>query len=192
MADKQSKITATIRYANRNKEVTSDLQGWVKRSTVFPIEEPVQFTGFFPTLLTTDVPGSFEDYPLFSKRFLVALEQAPPFKKRVISTIIQDDVGDSGRSDYELGRTTDDFVLIQTYEILNALDYEASRYRQRDEETGLARFVDRMVLKTPEDGFPTMFRVADAPIELLVSDEAKRILEAANLSDLEFVEVRAT
>jgi len=182
-------IRSTRHLPDRRVETTKDLFFWLKTKDPFPVPEPVEFTGFFPTVLETDMPISERGFPLVSRAFLAALLEVRDFPHRVITTRITDDVEASGSDpDYPVGGTTDDYVLLQVLEHLDILDLERSEYRDYDEETRKVGWLDKAVLHIPEEGLPPLFRLTATPTKLLVSAAGRAALEAAGIRGVRFYE----
>lgn len=179
-------ITSTFTTVNGPETATLDLVDWLTGDDPFELEEPVQFTGFFPTILKTDAPISERVYPLYSKKFLDALKTLGPFDGRVFQTQIEDDVVGSGDDpNYPLGRITDQFVLIW-FPHLDILDAEASVYSYRSPRSGMVTGLQNVVLNIPEEGLPPIFRLKASPVLILVSAVAKAALEESKISGLKF------
>lgn len=181
----RSPIRSTRHLPDGPVEMTRDLFSWLNTQDSFPVPEPVEFTGFFPTVLETDMPIAERNLPFFSRAFLAALLEVRDFPHRVITTRITDDVS-GGDPDYPLGRTTDDYVLIQVLGHLNILDLERSEYSNYDEEIDRVRGLKKTVLRIPEAGLPPLFRLTASPTLLLVSAAGRAALEAAGIRGARF------
>jgi hypothetical protein len=162
-----------------------------------PIEfpNPVLFQGLLSTVRQTDYPiTAGEEFPLFSKRMVEVLESVGPFPHNVLPTRIIDGVvrpslsnGDE-RYDSEGNLRpeyyTDNYVLLQITEYLDAMDLERSEYEEYDEELNLVVFVDKFVFKDIGREYPPIFRLTHSPVDLFISEAAKQALEAAGMRSL--------
>ncbi len=178
-------VTSLFHTLDGPEEATFPLEFWLRTDEPIQIDEPVQFTGFFPTILKTDAPMAETDYPLFSRKFLDVLESVGSVGGQVFKTQIEDDVLDGGNLDYPLGRITDRFVLIQ-FSHLDILDLEKSTYSRLDEELRMVGGLSEVVLKIPLEGLPPAFRLRASASHILVSAAAKEALEAAGIQGVIF------
>jgi hypothetical protein len=158
-----------------------------------PVEfpNPVQFHGLLSTVRQTDYPVIQEDWPVMSKRMVEVLESVGSFPHRVLPTRILE--GDIGRSLAEGDRRfdeqgnfkpefyTDDYVLLQFTEHLNAMDLEHSVYRRYEPELNMVSGVRKFVFKDIGREYPPIFRPLHCPARLFISDTAKQALEAAGI-----------
>jgi hypothetical protein len=154
----------------------------------------VEFQGLLSTVRQTDYPVILERWPVMSKRMLEVLESVGSFPHRVVSTRILD--GDLGRSLAEGERRfdeqgnfkpefyTDDYVLLQITEHLDAMDLERSIYRRYDPEINSVSGLRKPVFKDIGREYPPIFRPTHCPTRLFISDAAKQALEAAEIRGL--------
>lgn len=178
-------VTGLFTTVDGPEEATLDLRFWLRGCDPIEVEEPVQFTGFLPSILETDAPIGKPPFPLYSKRFLNTLEAVGDIAYRSFSTQIEDDVTGAGDDDYLLGRISEDFVLIQ-FPHLDILDLEKSTYSSYDEELGMVTALNEVVLKVPETGLPPAFRLKAYSPYILVSAAAKTALEQAGVRGVRF------
>ena len=119
------------------------------------------------------------------------LESVGSFPHRVLSTRIFD--GDIGRSLAEGNRRfdeqgnfkpefySDDYVLLQITEHLDTMDLDRSVYDYYDPEVNMLAGIDKLVLKDIGQEYPPIFRLAQCPADLFITDAAKQALEAAGI-----------
>jgi hypothetical protein len=79
---------------------------------------------------------------------------------------------------------TDDYVLLQLTEHLDAMDLDRSEYEHHNPKTNLVRFVDKFMFKDIGREFPPIFRLTNCPVDLFISEAAKEALEAAGMQSL--------
>ena len=169
------------------EELEEDLRFWLNTAEPFQVTEPVELTGFFPTLLETDMPIMRPQLPLVSRKLLETLRSVGDFTHRALATRIKDDVESSGgEPNYPVGRTTDQYVLIQVLEHLDILDLEHSRYSSHNERTGSVTGLEKAVLTIPAAGVPPLFRLRAARTHLLVSAAGRAALEASGIRGVRF------
>jgi hypothetical protein len=170
------------------EEVSTSMRGPVE-----PIEfpNPVQFHGLLPTVRQTDFPVVEEDWPLMSKRMVEVLESVGSFPHRVLPTrILESSIGRSlaegdrrfdEQGNFKPEFYTDDYVLLQLTEHLDAMDLERSVYRRYDPEVNKVAGVRKFVFKDIGREYPPIFRPTHCPVDLFISDLAKQALEAAGI-----------
>jgi hypothetical protein len=152
---------------------------------------PVQFHGLLSTVRQTDFPVIEEGWPLISKRMLEVLESVGSFPHRSLPTRILE--GDLGRSLAEGDRRfdeqgnfkpefyTDDYVLLQITEHLDAMDLERSVYRRYDPDINSVSGLRKPFFKDIGREYPPIFRLSNCEVFLFISDTAKQALEAAGI-----------
>lgn len=84
-----------------------------------------------------------------------------------------------------------EFIILQLLEYLNAFDRDKSVYTIEYDENLAGEPVefiniDKLVLKEPLNGFPSIFRVKEDKTSLYVSAEAKEALEKTGIKGLDF------
>jgi hypothetical protein len=163
-------------------------------SEVVEFPDPLEFQGLLSTVKQTDFPVIQEDWPVMSKRMVEVLESVGSFPHRVLPTRIFD--GDIGRNLAEGDRRfdeqgnfkpefyTDDYVLLQLTEHLDAMDLERSVYQRLNPKTNNVLGVRKYVFKDIGREYPPIFRIKHCPIELFISDAAKQALESAEIRGL--------
>ncbi len=170
------------------EEVSTDMSD-LSEPVEFP--NPIQFHGLLSTVRQTDFPVVEEGWPLMSKRMLEVLESVGSFPHRVLPTRILE--GDIGRSIAEGDRRfdeqgnfkpefyTDDYVLLQITEYLDAMDLERSVYRRYEPELNMVSGLRKPVFKKIDREYPQIFRPIHSPVDLFISEAAKQALEAAGI-----------
>jgi hypothetical protein len=155
---------------------------------------PVQFQGLLRTIRQTDYPVTNPRLPLMSKRMVAVLESVGTFQHQIIATRITDgaigrnlsnkdnhyDESGNLKSEYY----TDDYVLLQLTEHLDAMNLERSEYDDYDADMNLVSLVDKFVFKDIGREFPPIFCLTCRPGILFISEAAKEALEAAGMRSL--------
>jgi hypothetical protein len=170
------------------EEISTDMSD-LSEPVEFP--NPVEFHGLLSTVRQTDFPVVEEGWPLMSKRMVEVLESVGSFPHRVLPTRIFD--GDIGRSLAEGNRRfdeqgnfkpefyTDDYVLLQITEYLDAMDLERSVYRRYEPELNMVSGLRKPVFKDIGREYPPIFRSVHSPVGFFISEAAKQALEAAGI-----------
>lgn len=180
-------LTFPVDLPSGLKTMTAPLAQWMRMPGTFPIAEPVEFNGFFPTLLETDWPESRGSLPLFRRCMIDALRSAGDFAHRIIAARITDDVASEGcPADYPVGRTTDDYALLHLTKHLDVLDLERSDHEDYDPETQRVLWVGTPYLISPPGGFPPAFRLAKFPTVMLISEAGRQALLDAQIRGISF------
>jgi hypothetical protein len=160
-------------------------------SETIEFPSPVQFHGLLSTVRQTDFPVVEEGWPLMSKRMVEVLESVGSFPHRVLPTRILE--GSIGRSLAEGDRRfdeqgnfkpefyTDDYVLLQFTEHLDAMDLERSVYERHNPKTNNVLGVDKFVFKDLGREYPPIFRLSNCRVFLFITEAAKQALEDAGI-----------
>jgi hypothetical protein len=161
-------------------------------SVEFP--NPVMFHGLLKNVRQSDYPLTRPSLPLMSKRMVEVLESVGSFPHNVLSVRITDGVIGRRLSDNdshydEQGNLkpeyyTDDYVLLQLTEHLDAMDLDRSEYGRYNPKTNLVRLVEKFVFKDIGREFPPIFRLTHSPVDLFISEAAKEALDAAGMKSL--------
>jgi hypothetical protein len=163
-------------------------------SEVIEFPDPVEFQGLLSTVRQTDYPVIEEGWPVMSKRMVEVLESVGSFPHRILPARILD--GRIGRSLAEGDRRfdeqdnfkpefyTDDYVLLQLTEHLDAMDLERSVYERLNPKTNRVIGTEKFVFKDIGREYPPIFRLTHSPVILFISDAAKQALEAAGVRGL--------
>lgn len=158
-----------------------------------PIEFPdrIEFDAYIDHLpyevdyLSTDV-----DWPIMSKRMLNTLLDVSHFPHRTYPVVMctGEEVFDE-ELDKRVVRWTENhnYVAVQLTEHLDVFDHENSvfKYPYKDRKD-IVNFIEKLVLKEPEGGFPPLFKVAPIKLDLFVSSAARAALETANIRGVDF------
>lgn len=177
-----AELTYPVNLPNGRREMTAPLAQWLTTPVEFSIPQPVEFKGFFPTLLETDWPESKGDIPLFRRCLIDALRAAGDFSHRVITARITDDVAAEGcPPGYVIGQTTDDYALLHITDHLDVLDMERSTYREYWPEANSVLGLREPVLVPRPEGFPPAFRLIKNPEPLLISEAGRQALLTAEI-----------
>jgi hypothetical protein len=162
---------------------------------VVEFPNPVLFQGLLSTVRQTDYPVMMaKTFPLMSKRMVKVLESVGSFPHNVLPARITDgaigrrlndednhyDAEGNLKSEYY----TDDYVLLQLTEHLDAMDLERSEYEEYDAEINRVSFVDKFMFKDIGREYPPIFRLTSSPIDLFISEAAKEALETAGMKSL--------
>jgi hypothetical protein len=162
-----------------------------KPSEIVEFPNPVEFQGLLSTVRQTDYPVIQEDWPVMSKRMVEVLESVGSFPHRVLPTRILD--GDIGQSLAEGNRRfdeqgnfkpefySDDYVLLQLTERLDAMDLERSVYDHYNHKVNIVTGVDKFVFKDIGRDYPPIFRPLHCPARLFISEAAKQAFEASGI-----------
>jgi hypothetical protein len=162
-------------------------------SEMIDFPNPVELRGLLSTIKQTDYPNTDQGWPLVSKRMLAALESVGPFPHRVLpARIIEGRIGRSLAEDPRYDDEgnlkpdfyTDDYVLLQLTEHLDAIDLEQSVYDEYDPEMNEVLGLSKPVFKDIGREYPPVFRPLQSPIDIFISRIAKQALEANGIQNL--------
>jgi hypothetical protein len=159
---------------------------------------PVEFQGLLSTVRQTDFPVIHEGWPVMSKRMVEVLESVGSFPHRVIPVRILD--GDIGRSLAEGNRRfdeqgnfkpefyTDNYVLLQLAEHLDAMDLERSVYSRYHSKANMVSGLRKPFFKDIGREYPPIFRPLHSPTDLFITKKAKQALEASGIQGFRLVD----
>ena len=142
----------------------------------------------------TDYPIVDIAIPLMSKRMILLIENnSHVLLNKVDVTIIDDtflgELFDNTENLSSSIKKNNDYQFVQVLEYLQAFDYDSSVFkplRSNPEKIGI---INKLVLKEPAQGFPSIFRIAEKSSMLFVSDSTKKILETNGIKGCVFNEI---
>jgi hypothetical protein len=158
------------------------------------LPENIAFIGLREALASIDYPYIYEvnNWPIMSKRMVETILSVGDVPHQTVPVIFKSE--DEFESSDEFGNIilslNHDYVIFQLLELSDVLDMDKSKYDlepyvKYPTETFVCN-VKNPVLKEPESGFPSIFRVKNYEIPLYVSAKAKEALEEAGIQGLEF------
>ncbi|ACY16876.1 imm11 family protein [Haliangium ochraceum] len=155
------------------------------------LPSPLLFEADFEEIQTLDYPYTDFRSPIMSRRMLDVLRGVGEFPHRCYPVRFVDNMAFADkryRPDGSLRpEVVDDrFMAVQMTEYLDAVDWDSSVYER--EEVGPVELVTfkKVVLREPAAGYPPLFRIRKKASMLLVSAEARRALEAADIRGIAF------
>ena len=140
-----------------------------------PFDElpPHKFEGKIEKRLSwLDYPRSDPDYPIVSKKMVDTLLSVKEFNHEIKPLTIYD---------WKTEKTTDNFVFLHLLEWKDIVDRPNCICYP---ETGR---IQKIALKEPRGGYPSLFQVRGSTLTWFVSEEAKEALEEADIKGLRFV-----
>lgn len=158
----------------------------------YDVQQRVFFTGNFAKLKTLDYPYNSARWPLMSAAMVSALEATGTFEHQKLPvTILDDTVAEAElfeapgkpKPQYALDR----FTGVQVLEHLDAFDWDRSEYVRSDIVPSMVEKIEKLALRDVSGGFPPLFRLSAYPTLLFVSAEARRALEAKNITGATFL-----
>lgn len=162
----------------------------------FDIPSRLYFTANFQLIPKYDYPLTDLTAPVMSKRMLEVLLGIKEFKYKCVPAVMIDDLYLENQFD-ESGNLkedvpfNEDYYAVQLKEYSEVFDRENSEYQKSLIFPDKVGAIEKMVLKEPEEGFPSLFRIKESRRHLFLSQEAKEALDAAGIKGcvLEEVEV---
>jgi hypothetical protein len=162
-----------------------DLDGPVERNQDFKVVLPkkISMQAFFDYLEDTDFPVCEPSWPIMSKRMIETLRSVGKFKHTTYPITMMDsninppDINNIENHDYE---------IIHIHEQLDVINHEKSDYRISSLTNSIS-FFRKLVLNTPPDGFPPVFRIVGYTSIIFISHDAKIALEKAGIKGLEII-----
>jgi len=173
-----------------------EFEGWERTAGLLGIEHleiptPVVFEADFPTAQKSDYPCNDRGWPLMSRRMLDVLGDVGAFPHRCIPVVLANRrviAEQRYTSDGEMrAEAVDDrFTAVQLTSYLDALDKVNSIFTQSEIGGAMLYVFERLALVEPENGFPPLFRLDEDASHLLVSADARRALEDADIRGVAF------
>jgi hypothetical protein len=126
---------------------------------------------------------TLEGCPIFSRRMIDTLLSIRDFRHRIYPIAVLKERGNlepyKDVQKFNKSSLRDDLFIFQTLEFLDIFDWDNSEYTQEDydEEMNIPTYIDRFVLKTPDDGFPPLFRLPFKMTNHFISREAREALK---------------
>jgi hypothetical protein len=165
---------------------------WITTEMHIP-ESAKYWWGVESVLREIDYPYcKYGSWPIMSKRMLEVLLSVRDFPHQTIAIDIKDatQVADVERGIglKDSGIHNHNFVIVQLLEQLDIFDWEQSVYEPSkiSSSSFAVGEIKKMVLKEPETGFPSLFRVTTDATKLYVSAAARAALEAAGIGGVKF------
>ena len=149
----------------------------------------ITMEGLLAELENLDYILTRPDLPIMSKRMLSVLESVKNFPHQTVPVVIRDTEAAADSLIEKSGKVSTDYVAVQLLEQLNIFDREKSIYEPGIVNPNKVGFIDKLVLKVPEEGLPPIFRITDNRTYLYVSPEAKTALEEAGITGIRFVDI---
>jgi hypothetical protein len=150
----------------------------------------IAFDATYETLDQMDLLYNNAQWPIMSQQMLNTLLSVGEFPHQAIPLVMVDDEMKYSKElndDVLTGRESDDFIALQLLEHRDLFDWEQSVYQRNSLNPNLLNSLDKLILQSPETGYPPIFRVTSLPRRLFVSAQARTLLEAAGLQGMKFV-----
>jgi len=138
----------------------------------------------------SDYPIVNDYMPVMSNKMIEVLKGVGDFQCRIYPAVLIDDtfheekfINGKLKSGVPVLR---DFALVQMLYEISGFDYDKSIYEPMNEWEKFPTIVSKIVIKEPNSGFPTIFRLIEKPSEVFVSQKAKDALENAGIKGCVF------
>ncbi len=139
-----------------------------------------------------DFPINSLNIPIFSKRMYEIFNKLSIINHRLISVIMIDDtfmgeIFDQNGKLLKNIKTNDMYCSFQIMNYIDAFDYDKSVYK--NDPILPVGYISKLVLKTPKEGFHSIFKIKESMNMLFISEETKEALEKNNIRGCVFEEV---
>lgn len=164
--------------------------GWFG-TTPHRVPEPILFEANFKVTRQSDFPCNDVVWPIMSPRMIDTLRKVGDFPHRLVPVRFVDRSAQGPARSLPDGSlrpevVDDRFAVVQLTEHIDVVDWERSTFRRsRVDPEGLI-FFNKLVLVSPANGLPPLFRIPSDESKLLVSANARRALEAAGIRGVRF------
>jgi hypothetical protein len=170
-----------------------DFSGWEylrvefwKPKPIKALPKRIEFDAGYEDLQLMDYLHNNVQWPILSQQMLHVLLSLGKFSYQAIPLVMVDDVLDWDTME-PTGRESHDYIALQLLEHQDLFDWENSVYEHNPNKPNPFNSLQTLVLKTPETGFPPIFRIPTLPRRLFVSAQARAALETAALQGLKFI-----
>lgn len=166
----------------------------------FSCPNPMCFLTDFRFIADWDYIDNDQAIPILSDRFVQVLQSIGEFNHRVLPITMIDDsylehqFDENSNLKSEVGRNSA-FCALHLLEYTDVFDFENSDFElddYDDDSEPEVGYIDELVLKEPENGFPPIFRIKEDLTLLFVSEEAKQAIEKEGLVGCIFEEVEVS
>lgn len=157
----------------------------------------IYFQANFNLIPDFDYPLTDLSIPVMSKGMLGILKGVKAFESFEVPIVMFDDTFLGERFDND-GRLKSEVNKEESYQALvivnreSCFDFERSEFTLSTIDPSKPGVISEIVLAEPENGFPPIFRIAETPSTLFVSQSAKEALEAAGIKGCVFEEVEVS
>jgi hypothetical protein len=164
--------------------------GWL-HPKYLTVPNPVFFEADFQVTQHSDFPFNDVRWPLMSTRMIEVLCHVGPFPHRLMPVRLLDRRAE-GPARYLPDKslrpevTDDRFAAVQLTEHVDITDWERSVFKQTRLGAMTLYSFSKIVLREPPGGLLPIFRIPENENLLIVSAEARRALEAANIRGIKF------
>jgi hypothetical protein len=156
------------------------------------LPERVEFEAIGSMLDKIDYMYTDSGWPIMSKRMLDTLLSVGTFPHRAYPVVMinASAVIDPKTKNFVFPRTENhNYVAVHLTEHLDSFDFENSLFTRGTFNPDVIDYIEWLVLKEPETGFPSLFTIEPISTRLFVSAEARAALEAANIQEIDFSHV---
>lgn len=176
---------------------SEDMKYQLQTETKVDRHGPIQFVANIPVVADLDYPIVDSGIEVMSKKMIDVLENVGQIKWNLLSTLLIDDtflenpIDKNGNVLPEV-KVLKGFYVVQLLEQLSVFDFDNSDFKVLRSNPAFPGVVKKMVLRQPEGGFPPIFRMAEKPASLFISQRAKEALEKNNIKGCLFQEVEVS
>lgn len=153
----------------------------------YELPNMIFFDAVFETLNQTDYPISDVVWPIMSKKMLKTLLSAGDFPHRAIPVVMENCrvvSYDSSNKPVTSGEKNNDFVIVQLLEHLDIFNWDKSIYKAHPRLKNRVKYIEKLVLNEPSNGFPPAFRLSARPTPLFISSRAYALLQEESIKGL--------
>jgi hypothetical protein len=170
-------------------------QFWKAQEIDLPEGKSIDFES--PGDILQDVDWLYNDkrWPLMSLRMLNILLSVGEFSYQALPVTMFNTTqywNEDTQSSFQSDEKNYNFILLNLLEKLDIFDWENSIYEPDEITPQYPGWMEKMVFKVPENGFPPIFKVSTHSARLYVSAGARAALEAAGIKGVEFDELEGT
>jgi hypothetical protein len=157
----------------------------------------IYFQANFNLIPKFDYPLTDLSVPVMSDRMLDILKQVRYFESVEIPVVMFDDTFLGERFDKH-GNLKPEVKRIEGYRAImiidrqSVFDFARSKFEPSTIDPSKPGVILDIVLREPENGFPSIFRIPETPSTLFISQTAKEALEQAKINGCVFDEIKVS
>lgn len=157
----------------------------------------IYFLANFKYIPSIDVPFTDSGLFIISEKFINLLYEYVFLDFSAVPVVMIDDtfLDDKFDSERELLKdvpSIDSYFAVRLGKLKSYFDFENSEFRPMRSNPKIPGRIKNLVLKEPEEGFPSLFRTIEASSTIFITSELKSLLEENKIQGCKFEEVEVT
>ncbi len=180
-----------------DSEVYNDIGG-MQTTRDLELPKAIYLAADYNIIPEVDYPHNSLLADVLSKKMLSVFTELSQLEFRTVPVIMFDHKEleayhiEEGELLDDLKRRNVDYVALQLLKYTDAFDRENAEFEENFLDPDEVGYIEKLVLKEPADGFPSLFRIKEDITKLFVTEQAKDALEAAGIKGCVFEKVEVS